>query len=834
MGCNATKSSAVEQPTSRLSQVSSALDSSIRRVSSVVGSPSRRDSMDGDMYTRDLSQAPMKLLRADMFLGRSREQIPRSDEILVDSVNYVELSDIADRSNYFIVVVSHRWSDWEKQMPSPDNCNGDKFQLLRQAIQVLQEKVREHNQKIEVLVWIDYFCIDQDNPDQKREGIKCLPAYVANSDALLTPFYLSSKVNLESEMQQNSSDENAIPGIGGPTTDTNEPDEYSGPLDKLWPWSTKYKVLGNHEEGYFGRSWCRLELFLGLNAPLPEGGFNYFEKKAIKKNKVADVARTGRPHFFFGDKDIDGEKLLILPDLGRKLSPLKGAVTYEEDRDLIHRLASQRSASPLTSSKYEGEKMFSFTPIKHGEGTMTFVDGAEYTGGWKNGMRSGQGKQIYPNGDMYDGPWLKDNKHGDKGKFVWADGSMYVGPFNNDKRHGDGKLYKFEGVFETDPKKDEGYKYEDKKLYRLCYDGEWEDGRKHGEGVLYLENGDKYEGLFEDDLKHGEGEYSWADGRRYIGHWVAGKKHGTGKMLWPEKDGKTGKKYAMRRYCGKFEKGKRSGEGELIYANGDLYCGRFSKNMKHGNGIFIWGYYKDGSGNVNLSFIDKEFGNEADSNEAKEILRWQTVAEIQKKLERENKLIERFEGTYQNDKQYDGTFYMKGGGRFIGKYDKDDFKKRSGTLIDAGQDTELGDRYIGKFVRKPHDPFTKNGKGEQWKYLGFRVEEEYQQKIQHEDSSLSSEPRWKIVQQEQHPFPKEKGLRRHEKIQNLRTEKRDIKSPRNEAKSTAKKKGQKKGRGKVIEVEEEIIARDVDVDLRDVHVWSIREEVWEDGEQKFP
>lgn len=39
------------------------------------------------------------------------------------------------------------------------------------------------------------------------------------------------------------------------------------------------------------------------------------------------------------------------------------------------------------------------------------------------------------------------------------------------------------------------------------YEGEFRNGKAHGNGVEYLANGDKYTGQFEKDLKHGAGIY---------------------------------------------------------------------------------------------------------------------------------------------------------------------------------------------------------------------------------------------------------------------------------------------------------------------------------------
>ena len=44
-----------------------------------------------------------------------------------------------------------------------------------------------------------------------------------------------------------------------------------------------------------------------------------------------------------------------------------------------------------------------------------FKNGSSYEGQWKNGVRFGQGQQIWPNGSSYFGEW-KDNQANGKGK----------------------------------------------------------------------------------------------------------------------------------------------------------------------------------------------------------------------------------------------------------------------------------------------------------------------------------------------------------------------------------------------------------------------------------
>ena len=55
------------------------------------------------------------------------------------------------------------------------------------------------------------------------------------------------------------------------------------------------------------------------------------------------------------------------------------------------------------------------------------------------------------------------------------------------------------------------------------YQGDWNSGQKHGQGILILPNGERYEGQFENDLAHGEGIYTWGDGVRSEGEFREGK-----------------------------------------------------------------------------------------------------------------------------------------------------------------------------------------------------------------------------------------------------------------------------------------------------------------------
>jgi hypothetical protein len=82
------------------------------------------------------------------------------------------------------------------------------------------------------------------------------------------------------------------------------------------------------------------------------------------------------------------------------------------------------------------------------------------------------------------------------------------------------------------------------------YDGEWKDGKRHGQGKLEYTNGGMYDGEFKD-----------------------GTEHGWGKL-----------EYANDMYDGEFKDGKRHGRGKLEYANGDMYDGEFKDGKRHGRG----------------------------------------------------------------------------------------------------------------------------------------------------------------------------------------------------------------------------------------------------------
>lgn len=77
------------------------------------------------------------------------------------------------------------------------------------------------------------------------------------------------------------------------------------------------------------------------------------------------------------------------------------------------------------------------------------------------------------------------------------------------------------------PPKEDPSKPKELQLYNGRYVGETANGKPHGTGILYYNNGDRYEGFFENgDLQHGT--FIFANGDKYEGAFKNGKADGYG------------------------------------------------------------------------------------------------------------------------------------------------------------------------------------------------------------------------------------------------------------------------------------------------------------------
>ena len=120
--------------------------------------------------------------------------------------------------------------------------------------------------------------------------------------------------------------------------------------------------------------------------------------------------------------------------------------------------------------------------------------------------------------------WKKKGYHGPV-ICNYADGAEFQGEWQDGKRHGIGTYIsptgtRYEGEWENDGASGHGVcHYAD----GMKYDGQFENGERHGKGVLISPEGDRYEGQFKYDLVNGEGIYIWGDGVRSEGEFREGK-----------------------------------------------------------------------------------------------------------------------------------------------------------------------------------------------------------------------------------------------------------------------------------------------------------------------
>ncbi|MDR0552853.1 MAG: hypothetical protein LBG13_02040, partial [Holosporales bacterium] len=157
-----------------------------------------------------------------------------------------------------------------------------------------------------------------------------------------------------------------------------------------------------------------------------------------------------------------------------------------------------------------------------GECVIEYPDKTVYKGRLKSGVFEGKGKLMWPDGCIYEGDFA-NGKYEGEGKYRSADGKVvHDGIWKNDRavRNSDavdpmnhivvgfggvtidreGRLFFVKGDFLNGAYR---VKYPDWSVY----EGQFANGKKHGEGVLVLFNGEVYDGKWRDG-KYIEGIHS--------------------------------------------------------------------------------------------------------------------------------------------------------------------------------------------------------------------------------------------------------------------------------------------------------------------------------------
>lgn len=146
------------------------------------------------------------------------------------------------------------------------------------------------------------------------------------------------------------------------------------------------------------------------------------------------------------------------------------------------------------------------------EGPYKYLSGVTYFGAFdpeKHGEREGVGRQIWQDGSVYDGQWLKNKREG-KGRQIFLGGEYYEGDWKNDQADGYG-AYTGKGGIQ--------------------YRGGFVENKQHGNGEEKRADGTNYLGGWQMGLKHGIGTHKWADGSCYKGKFKEDYMNGYGKFL---------------------------------------------------------------------------------------------------------------------------------------------------------------------------------------------------------------------------------------------------------------------------------------------------------------
>ena len=210
-----------------------------------------------------------------------------------------------------------------------------------------------------------------------------------------------------------------------------------------------------------------------------------------------------------------------------------------------------------------------------GKGKIQYKDGRIYEGIFENGVLNGQGKYTSSNGDTYEGIFTHGNLSGN-GIIIKAKENKTKSSSLNKEDSSDIFQHEKEKIIYKGCIKDfkkEGKGIEECDEYK--YEGNFQNDKKNGKGLVIYSTGDQYIGEFKDDQLSGHGNYIWNNGDSYEGEFTDGKINGKGLYKW--KDG--------GEYEGEYKNNIREGKGIFRWANGIIFEGKFADGKPEGQGI---------------------------------------------------------------------------------------------------------------------------------------------------------------------------------------------------------------------------------------------------------
>ncbi|KAK3267304.1 hypothetical protein CYMTET_24128 [Cymbomonas tetramitiformis] len=290
----------------------------------------------------------------------------------------------------------------------PDTIDNDKFNLIVTGIEHL---VLNHIPAgVKVFLWIDYCCIDFDNPSEVAASKKRLDHYIRMSDCLFTPV-----------------------------------------VDPEWSTWVRPKVLNHFFEdyratmwkSYLERGWCRMEAFLGAYISCVDS--DKFESYTGAFKHFGTVLKL-RPHLLYGTREMMlRDSPVFLPPLRSEFftqyHPSAGRFHLEADRSHI---AGHVKNYQLHVARLDHDHLRRYTGSRKkgqrdGHGSFTFREGHCYEGMWSADNRHGQGRLVYACGDVYSGEWVQNLRSG-TGTHWYCNGDRYDGTFYYGEKSGKGTL----------------------------------------------------------------------------------------------------------------------------------------------------------------------------------------------------------------------------------------------------------------------------------------------------------------------------------------------------------------------------------------------------------
>ncbi|XP_061443337.1 ALS2 C-terminal-like protein [Rhineura floridana] len=245
--------------------------------------------------------------------------------------------------------------------------------------------------------------------------------------------------------------------------------------------------------------------------------------------------------------------------IGKRDFPLWGEAGEGRDPPVCRFSAfTFRGEGRFKSATYEGEWRLG---QPHGKGTLTWPDGRNYVGDFKEGLEHGFGICLVPRAsrdryDCYKCHWREGQMNG-YGICEYGDEMVYKGYFKDNVRQGFGVL---------DNPSDAEHPFK--------YTGHWENDKKHSYGIWDdKERGERYIGMWHEDQRHGPGIVVMQSGICYQRTFHMDKMVGSGTLLLEDDSIFVGNFTRDLTFVGK---------GKLTFSNGFTLEGTFSSKSSHG------------------------------------------------------------------------------------------------------------------------------------------------------------------------------------------------------------------------------------------------------------